>query len=333
MNQSNTQPHGTSPTSRRPSTSRRLARKAVLTDMLHRKKEQALAKQQPIDPIVAPVAEEVTPAVPEAVAPVIVEAQIVPPAPSSAMTSLKARASDKVAGVFERVAASVKEQVRAHKPAILTGLVIFVVMLSGYVGIDTWLTNNRVAAYGDFKPDAHVVQTDRETQSEEGTDEAEVPSIDVDGYLVAPDLPRALRVDSLNIYARILPMGVNPDGSVQAPKNIFDSGWYTGSAKPGEAGASFIDAHASGATRSGLFAYLDKLKTGDIVKVEKGDGTLLQYKVTFVETVKKDEIDMSKVLQVYGGAEKGLNLMTCTGAWVKDQATYDKRVIVYTEQL
>ncbi len=87
---------------------------------------------------------------------------------------------------------------------------------------------------------------------------------------MAPDLPRVLSIPKLNTKARIMPMPVNGDGSMQAPINIYDAGWYTGGVRPGDKGAAVIDAHASGPTRQGLFAYLDTLKQGDNIIVEKG---------------------------------------------------------------
>lgn len=167
----------------------------------------------------------------------------------------------------------------------------------------------------------------------EGTDETPVVASALDGYTVAPDMPRFLKIKSLDMKARIQQMGVNSEGAVQAPVNIYDSGWYKGSAKPGTQGAAFIDGHASGSTREGLFAYIDTLKAGDGVIVEQGDGTEFTYRVVNVETVSKDAVDMNKALAVYGGAKEGLNLMTCTGKWIADQETYDKRVIVYTERV
>ena len=167
----------------------------------------------------------------------------------------------------------------------------------------------------------------------EGSDETTITPAAVESYTVANDAPRILKIDSLGISAKVRPMGVNSAGAVQAPVNIYDSGWYTGSSKPGESGAMFIDAHASGATRQGLFAYLDTMKNGNIVSIERGDGQILTYKVVHVEEVPKDQVDMSKALKVYGDAQEGLNLMTCTGKWIESEKTYDNRAIVYTERI
>lgn len=191
----------------------------------------------------------------------------------------------------------------------------------------------------------HLLQPNQATESSqssnsdapdasiEGTDETEITVDTLNNYIVAADMPRFLGIEKLNMKARIQPMGVNSEGAVQAPVNIYDSGWYTGSAKPGSPGAAFIDAHASGATRQGLFAYLDTLKNGDTITVEQGDGTIFTYKVVHSETVARDAVDMKKALSVYGQADEGLNLMTCTGAWIKNEETYDKRVVVYTERV
>lgn len=167
----------------------------------------------------------------------------------------------------------------------------------------------------------------------EGSDETPVVADTLSEYKVAADAPRILRIDSLNINAKVREMGVNSAGAIQAPINIHDSGWYAGSSKPGSYGAMFIDGHASGATRQGLFAYLDTLKDGNTVSVERGDGEVLTYKVVHVETVGKDAVDMNKALRVYGDAKEGLNLMTCTGTWIKTEKTYDKRTVVYTERV
>ena len=152
-------------------------------------------------------------------------------------------------------------------------------------------------------------------------------------YRTAPDVPRALYIDKLGIRARIVSVGTGSNNSMQTPKNIYDSGWYAPSARPGTIGAVVIDGHASGSTRMGLFAYIDTLKNGDEIRVEVGDGTTYRYRVVHNETKPMGEVDMSKVLQPYGGASEGVTLITCTGKWLPAQQTYDHRVIVYAERV
>lgn len=219
-----------------------------------------------------------------------------------------------------------------HKKFFLIALAVIVLLLTGYIAYDTWLTNSRAEAVLTSQPSTSTDPTGW-SKDDEGKDESVIPKSALSSYTVAPSLPRALYIDKLGIAARVMPMSINTDNSIQAPKNIFDSGWYNGSVKPGETGAMFIDGHASGATRQGLFAYLDTLKVGDKMQVEKGDGEKLNYKVVKVETVPLADVDMKKVLLPHGNVSKALNLMTCTGKWLPKEKTYDHRVIVYTEQV
>lgn len=213
----------------------------------------------------------------------------------------------------------------------LIGAAVVLLGITGYVTVDTWMANNKAQATDQATDKDEASGT--WTAAEEGQDETEVSEDVLAKYAVAPNLPRALYIDKLDIAARVLPMSVNTAGSIQAPLNINDSGWYTGSVKPGETGAVFIDGHASGPTRQGLFAYLDTLQKGDTLQVEKGDGKKLTYKVVHVDVVPLADIDMKKVLLPYPNVSKGLNLMTCTGKWLPKEYTYDHRVVVYTEQV
>jgi len=217
---------------------------------------------------------------------------------------------------------------------LLIALAIVLVVVTGYVAIDTWLVNAKATNELSAAASTTASATDGTwTAAQEGKDETKVTGDTLSKYTVAADLPRALYIDKLHIAARVLPMSVSNKGSIQAPLNIYDSGWYSGSVKPGETGAMFIDGHASGPTREGLFAYLDTLKEGDTLQVEKGNGTKLTYKVVHTEVVPLTDIDMKKVLLPYNNVTKGLNLMTCTGKWLPKEYTYDHRVVVYTQQL
>lgn len=211
----------------------------------------------------------------------------------------------------------------------IIGLAALILIITGYISVDTWLTNRQVQAV--ITPDSSNVAVQGHSKDNEGKDENPITADTLSNYTVSAEYPRALYINKIGVAARVLPMSINTDGSIQSPLNIFDAGWYTGSVKPGEIGASFIDGHASGATRQGLFGNLDKLVIGDTIDVEKGDGTKLTYKVVHTETVALEGLDMKKVLLPYGNSLKGLNLMTCTGNWIKDKQTFDQRVVVYTE--
>lgn len=219
----------------------------------------------------------------------------------------------------------------------IAGLASALILVStGYVTIDTWLTNRQVAAQATNSSASKVVpaaMSKEEQQRSEGRDETPLPANALATYSVAPNKPRALYIDKLGLKARILPVGVNTDNSMQAPANVFDTGWYTGSSEPGELGAVAIDGHSSGATKLGAFGKLGDLEKGDTITIEKGDGTKIQYKVVAKETVDKDKVDMRKFLLPHGDALKGANFITCSGDWTDDNSTMKQRTVIYTEQV
>ena len=57
------------------------------------------------------------------------------------------------------------------------------------------------------------------------------------------------------------------------------AGWYTGSAVPGEKGASVIVGHVDTKTAPAVFYKLRHVRKGEIVKVERSDGKVVKYKV------------------------------------------------------
>ncbi len=232
--------------------------------------------------------------------------------------------------------ASRKEKPKRLARNIAGGLVVLaLVAVAGYVSVDTWLTNQqlkeRVAAMPAVASSEIVTPEARQTA--EGTDEKEPPKAAVAKYTVADDMPRMIHISKMGVSGRVLQMGINPDGSMQAPLNIYDAGWYNGSAKPGAEGAAVIDAHSSGPSRGGLFGNLNALEKGDKIEIEMGNDEKLLYKVVHKETKPREKVDMRQVMSVYGGAKEGLNLITCDGKWVNDQQTMADRVVVYTERV
>jgi LPXTG-site transpeptidase (sortase) family protein len=213
--------------------------------------------------------------------------------------------------------------------------IVVILAVTGYISFDTWRTNNlakEAFASGAATTESPLLTADQR-QKAEGKDESALPKNALTSYRVAPNLPRGIYIDKLNIAARVLPMGVNADGSMQAPLGIYDAGWYSGSVRPGETGAMVLNGHSSGPTRQGLFGRLDTLKVGDEVVLEKGDMVRLKYKVMLIETVPLAEVDMHKVSLPFGTAASGLNIYTCTGKWLPEKNTFDHRTIVYTAQV
>lgn len=167
-------------------------------------------------------------------------------------------------------------------------------------------------------------QTQRDVPSEKP-----LPNDPTNGYHVAALAPRVISIPKLGVKARVLSLGVSAENEMLAPKNIYDTGWYNGSAKPGEAGATVINGHVSGPTKPGIFHQIKSLVAGDELMIERGDGTKLSYYVKSVETLPEQKVDMLKLLNSAAPGGSGLNLITCAGKYDSKTHSFADRTIVY----
>ena len=212
-------------------------------------------------------------------------------------------------------------------------IAVILLTISIYSFVDSWLLNSRIKNAVNGAPATARSDDSNDRRSSEGKDETKVSNDAIAKYRVAADLPRVITIEKLGVKARVLQMSVNSDGSMQSPVNIFDAGWYTGSVKPGQLGASIIVGHASGTTLGGIFNKLESLNTGDTISVERGDGKILRYQVIKKQTVKLSDVDMNSFIRPADGVSEGLNLMTCAGEWIKNSQTRDRRVMIFTKRI
>ncbi len=162
--------------------------------------------------------------------------------------------------------------------------------------------------------------------------EEEITPNEIINYRVAPDMPRLIKIPRLNVDARIKRLGMESNGMLTSPINVFDAGWYDGSSKPGENGAVLINGHVHGPTKPGVFARLNNLKQGDTVEIERGDGKKIIYQVSTTESVDQNKIDMAKVLTPIEPGKQGLNIITNSGRYDIKTNKYEQSLVVYLVQ-
>jgi LPXTG-site transpeptidase (sortase) family protein len=149
-------------------------------------------------------------------------------------------------------------------------------------------------------------------------------------FYVPPDLPKIITIPSISVRGYIQSVGIDQDGLIAVPTNVHLAGWYINSAKPGDVGLSIIDGHRDGATIGGIFRNLEKLKKGEKITVEYGDGSLREFEVVdFKRLSIEDAYDF--MYSRIDGVDIQLNLVTCGGRWSKEINTYEDRIIVRTK--
>ncbi|MDR0397677.1 MAG: class F sortase [Candidatus Nomurabacteria bacterium] len=217
---------------------------------------------------------------------------------------------------------------RVTQRVIQSALAVVLLVLVACIGIVTYnewqMSQNR--------PERKKIINNSATASQQEIDETVPTEQEVVEYVVPAEKPRYLSVTSLGITnARVREIGIDENGKLGAPTNIFDVAWYRGSALPGSgSGALLIDGHNGGPTLDGVFKKLNQLSEGAIITIERGDGARFSYRVAekHIMTVAETDAYMAVMLTSISASKEGLNLITCTGNWVQAQQTYDQRVVI-----
>ena len=145
-------------------------------------------------------------------------------------------------------------------------------------------------------------------------------------------VPMRVRIPSIGVDTGVIDLGVNPDRTLEVPKDISVTGWYTGRSVPGEVGPSVVVGHVDSAVDgAGVFFNLRQLVAGDMIEIERSDGSVAEFRVTSLVLVEKDDFPTDKV---YGSTEQPtLRLITCGGSFDKGAGSYLGNVIVYAEHV
>ncbi|HSW85585.1 MAG TPA: class F sortase [Candidatus Saccharimonadales bacterium] len=206
---------------------------------------------------------------------------------------------------------------------ILAGIV-FVISLSAL--ICSQLINNHVA---------NKISGSYQYQYAENSAPSTNPISDLtfNNYKVAANRPRYIFISKISTKAIVLPLGTTKTNQLLAPPNVFAAGWYKNSALPGKAGAMLIDGHVSSWKSHGVFYNLKKLIPGDTVKIQRGDGAELIYKIVKTQVYSSANVDMKAAITPIISNKPGLNIITCTGKVIPGTNEFNQRLIVFTSQL
>lgn len=153
-------------------------------------------------------------------------------------------------------------------------------------------------------------------------------------YTVPPTDPKYIAIPVIGISnTPILKLGLTRGGAIAVPDNIYETGWYDGSSRPGQQGAMFIYGHVSSWTADGIFYNLKRLVPGDKITVTRGDNKTYTYQVVSLKTYAYNDVPMATVLSPVESGTPALNLMSCTGQVIAGTSEFSERLVVYTNLL
>ena len=145
----------------------------------------------------------------------------------------------------------------------------------------------------------------------------------------APAYIMTLSIPSIKVNAHVEELGITAKGNMAAPRVFSEVGWYKYGTFPGNTGSAVIAGHVDdGLAFPAVFANLDNLKPGDDIYLQTTPATRLHFVVTG-SAIYDFDASPSEVSQVFSDKSgKYLNLITCSGTWIDELRTHDKRLVV-----
>jgi len=145
-------------------------------------------------------------------------------------------------------------------------------------------------------------------------------------------VPTSINIPSVNISANIIPVGLDPNGSIQMPPILsWLTGWYQNSPTPGQIGPSVIVGHVDNYENISVFWRLRYINIGDPIYITRTDGSTVKFKVVDLEQYNQVSFPTQKV---YGNINyPGLRLITCGGTFDTQTGSYDQNTVVYASMV
>lgn len=140
--------------------------------------------------------------------------------------------------------------------------------------------------------------------------------------------PVRFYIPVLNIDANVQEVGITEKGNIATPRNFSSVGWYKYGILPGKNGTAVIDGHVdNGLAFPAVFSNLKNIKIGDNIYVETKENEMLNF---VVENIDVYDYDSSTKDIIKNSDIPHLVLITCTGNWIPNLRTHDKRLVVTT---
>lgn len=207
---------------------------------------------------------------------------------------------------------------------LLISGVVFLIIAAGLLAYSLSGLWQRHEATNNPRPTAASAQP--VTKSTDEPDETP-PTANCSNYTTVDAQPQKIEIPSINVSGCIQQVDLDENNAVAVPTNIHLAGWFVRSTPPGGKGVSLIDGHVLGRYNDAIFGRLSTIKPGDDIKIQRRDGTWLNFQV--VDIAAYPASDAAKhMLEPLPNIDKQLTLITCTGTYSQETETYDKRTIV-----
>ena len=149
-----------------------------------------------------------------------------------------------------------------------------------------------------------------------------------EGRSALPGHPSKFYIPTLNINTNIQEVGITQKGNIATPRVFSDVGWYKYGTLPGDNGTAVIDGHVdNGLAFPAVFSNLNKIKIGDNIYIETKENKVLNFVVNDIKTYDYNAGTQDIITE---SSTPRLVLITCTGNWIPNLRTHDKRLVITT---
>ncbi|QLD11808.1 class F sortase [Microbacterium oleivorans] len=139
-------------------------------------------------------------------------------------------------------------------------------------------------------------------------------------------VPVHVSIPAIGLESDLIGLGRGADGWIEAPADYNDVGWYEDGVVPGEVGPAVIAAHVDSPTAPAIFHNLPQLRPGDTVSVSRSDGSVAEFVVTSMQSVKKHGFPTESIYAPVPTPE--LRLVTCGGPISSETGLYEDNIVV-----
>jgi LPXTG-site transpeptidase (sortase) family protein len=143
---------------------------------------------------------------------------------------------------------------------------------------------------------------------------------------LAASPPVEIDIPKIGTHAPVVPLGENPDGSMQAPDDPDTVGWFQLGVQPGMPGNALLDGHVDWGGRLRAFGWLKQLEPGDTFQITSSEGEILTYSVAWTRLYDADTAPVDEIFQQTSDEE--VTLITCGGAFDRSIHMYVSRWVV-----
>jgi sortase (surface protein transpeptidase) len=139
--------------------------------------------------------------------------------------------------------------------------------------------------------------------------------------------PVRVIIPAIGVSARVIPLGLNADKTMQVPETFSEAGWFRPGPEPGEPGAAVVVGHVDSRRGPGVFFRLRALRRGDHIKIVLANRQALRFVVTSSRQVSKRQFPVGLVYR--RTHRRTLRLVTCGGQFDASTGHYLSNTIVF----